>query len=71
MPGTPDGTALNLQSKPGKTTDPDASDDKHAGKNAGKEGVLSLATKQDGKPDEKLAAPVRQNVGCEPFEAAD
>ncbi len=67
MPGTPDGTALNLQSKPGKTTDPDASDDKHAGKNAGKEGVLSLATKQDGKPDEKLAAPVDKTSAASPL----
>ena len=53
----PDGTVPDLRNKSGKATEPDTNDDKHRPKSSGKGGMLSLATKQEGKPEEKLAHP--------------
>ncbi len=57
VPENPDGTVPDLRNKSGKATEPDTNDDKHRPKSSGKGGMLSLATKQEGKPEEKLAHP--------------
>ena len=66
--GNPNGRTANLRNKPGTAAESDANDDKHAGKNSGKGGMLSLATKQEGKPDETAAPPPDKPSAVNPLQ---